>query len=166
MTALLKLIPLKDWIYLAILILLGCGFWYYTVHERKIGAAHEIAAVTKASDATKRQAQATIDTNAAQYAANLKASQEKRDADVNAAAAHAADLGERLRYYETHNGGNPVLQGPTAPGTPAAACSGSDSEVVVPRAIYEGLINVEAATEHDQPIIVSERSERDSLTGK
>ncbi len=159
-------IPIKDWIYIAIIVILGIGFWSWSVHERKVGAAHETAAVLKASDKTKAAADKLLAAQDADYKAKLKASQEKRDADVNAAAAHAADLGDRLRYYETHHGTDTVLPGTAAPGTPAAACAGSDSDVVVPRATFEALLAVEAAAEHDHAILLSERAERDSLTGE
>lgn len=166
MGAILKLVPLKDWIYLAIIVVAGLAFWGYSVHERKVGAAHEVEAVTKASDRTKADAQKVLDAKTDDYKLKLKASQEKRDEDVNAAAAHAADLGDRLRHYEALNRANAGVPGAATPGTPAAACSGSDSEVVIPRPVFEALIGVEAAAEHDHAIIISERAERDALTGK
>lgn len=47
MGALLALIPTKDWIYGGVVVALLAGFGWYTVHERNIGKAHEVALVTK-----------------------------------------------------------------------------------------------------------------------
>lgn len=37
--ALLKLIPIKDWVYLSLIVALGLAFGAYTIHERHIGEA-------------------------------------------------------------------------------------------------------------------------------
>lgn len=49
MLALLKLIPLKDYIYGSAIVALLIGFGVYTAHERGIGKAAEVALVTKAA---------------------------------------------------------------------------------------------------------------------
>jgi hypothetical protein len=50
MGALLALIPFKDWVYGGIILSLLIGFGVYTVHERNLGAAHEVAALKASSD--------------------------------------------------------------------------------------------------------------------
>lgn len=54
MLALLKLVPLKDWLYLSLIVALLGGFASYTIHERHVGEAKieaaEAKAVTKAND--------------------------------------------------------------------------------------------------------------------
>lgn len=50
MAALLALIPFKDWVYGGIILSLLVGFGLYTVHERNLGAAHEVAALKASSD--------------------------------------------------------------------------------------------------------------------
>ncbi len=50
MGALLALIPGKDLVYCAILLAVIAGFGAYTVHERHLGAAHEVAALKASSD--------------------------------------------------------------------------------------------------------------------
>jgi hypothetical protein len=47
---LLALIPAKDWLYGAVIVALLAGFGWYTVHERNLGAAHEVAALKTSSD--------------------------------------------------------------------------------------------------------------------
>jgi hypothetical protein len=49
--AFLKVIPVKDWIYGAVIALLLAGFGWYTVHERHEGAAKILAADKKLVDA-------------------------------------------------------------------------------------------------------------------
>lgn len=49
MLALLKLIPLKDWIYAGIIAALLGLFGWYTVHERNIGKADVVAVDNKAA---------------------------------------------------------------------------------------------------------------------
>ena len=50
MGALLALIPGKDLAYGSAIIALLIGFGWYTIHERNLGAAHEIAALKVSSD--------------------------------------------------------------------------------------------------------------------
>ena len=50
MGALLALIPGKDLAYGSAIIALLIGFGWYTIHERNLGAAHEIAALKASSD--------------------------------------------------------------------------------------------------------------------
>ena len=55
MGALLALIPGKDMIYAAIILILLVAFGMYTVHERHAGAAHEMAALQASSDRLQKQ---------------------------------------------------------------------------------------------------------------
>jgi hypothetical protein len=50
MGALLALIPGKDIVYGIIIVAILAGFGAYTVHERHLGAAHEVAALRASSD--------------------------------------------------------------------------------------------------------------------
>jgi len=153
----LSLIPIKDWIYLGAIVALLSVFGWYTVHERHIGAQHELEAVQKASAKTQAEAQAQIDELDKSYTATLAAVQEKQDEQLKTAAATAADLSSRLRNYEAHNRACPVL-----PGTAAPAASG----VAAPDSVTEAVAGVIAAAEHDLAVIDAERQERDALTGK
>jgi hypothetical protein len=70
--------PIRFYLYLGALITLLAGFGAFTVHERRVGAAHEISAVQEAT----RKAQAKADAQTAILAA--KAAQ----AEVNYNAEH------------------------------------------------------------------------------
>lgn len=50
MLALLKMVSIKDWLYAGLIVALLGGFGWYTIHERSIGEAHEIAALKISSD--------------------------------------------------------------------------------------------------------------------
>jgi hypothetical protein len=69
MGALLAMIPGKDLLYGAILVVLLAGFGWYTVHERNLGAAHEVAALKSSSD--KLQAQTAAQTVELKARANM-----------------------------------------------------------------------------------------------
>lgn len=67
MLALLKLVPLKDWLYCGAILVLLAGFVTYTVHERHIGEqkieaadAKVVAAQTAANKASEEKANASI----------------------------------------------------------------------------------------------------------
>lgn len=73
MLGLLNLIPLKDWAYGTIIVVLLSAFGYYTYHERQAGAQKEIAVVEKASakqEVTEQKATATAQASETQ-ASNL-----------------------------------------------------------------------------------------------
>lgn len=78
--ALLRLVPLKDWIYGGIIVGLLVAFGCYTVHERHVGAAKIEAIDARAVKAQKAhnkevetRAKTTIDSAAAQYKAAVAA---------------------------------------------------------------------------------------------
>jgi len=157
MLALLNLIPLKDWLYVGAIVALLTAFGCYTVHERRIGAAHEVAAVQAASEKTKAEAQETIDRLDKEYGIALATIQEKQDEQLKAAATNADDLTRRLRNYQATHGSCPVLPSPAAPASGEAPAAGSVESAI------EQLIS---AAEHDLAVINAERAERDLLTGK
>lgn len=51
----LSLIPLKDWIYVTVIGALIVSFGAWTIHERHVGAAHEIAALKASSDKLEQE---------------------------------------------------------------------------------------------------------------
>ena len=79
MGALLALIPGKDLAYGAIIVALLAGFGWYTIHERDIGKAHEVAALAASS-------------------AKLQAETDKKTADLQA----RANMAEQA-YDKEHN---------------------------------------------------------------
>jgi hypothetical protein len=51
----LAMIPFKDWIYGGVIVALLAGFGWYTVHERNLGAAHEVAALQASSEKIQQE---------------------------------------------------------------------------------------------------------------
>jgi hypothetical protein len=65
LAALLKLVPLKDWVYVAIIAALLGAFGWYTIHERDIQKAKDMAAAARAVAAANKKIQA-VDATAQQ----------------------------------------------------------------------------------------------------
>jgi hypothetical protein len=168
MFAILGLIPSRVWEYLGIVLALSIAFGAYTLHERRLGAAHELAAVVAENAAVTAAADQRIADLTKDYTAKLKGAQ---DAFLqNALAAdkqHAADV-DRLRklaaYYQSHA----VL--PSAGGTGAepdpTAGSGSAGGVGVVYIDANVPLDLASALRHDDDLLAVCRAERDSLTGK
>ena len=72
MLALLKLVPLKDWIYGAIIVALLAAFGVYTVHERHIGEQKIEAADARAAKAQAVKVQTTEHTAQESVNASVK----------------------------------------------------------------------------------------------
>ena len=161
MTALLSLIPLKDWLYGGLIVALLIGFGWYTHRERSIGAANEVKVVQAASAKVQAAAAKQIATINAQHAATVAAIKVVQNAQLQIAAIDSAVLTQRLRNYEANRScPRPVLAGSPAAPTGSASSPGSDSSV------ESAVEQVIAAAEHDNAVIDAERAERDSLTGK
>lgn len=161
MSALLTLIPIKDWLYIGAFVLLGAGVAYERHHLLAEGAAHERATVQAASVKAAEAAAKQVATLNSQHIAAIAAIQEKQSVQLKAAAADSATLSQRLRNYQaSHSCPGPVLGGAASPDPSAYTGPGRVSGV---EAAIEQLI---AAAEHDNAVIVAERAERDSLTGK
>lgn len=100
--ALLKLIPLKDWLYGSAIVALLIGFGVYTAHERGVGEAKEIAAVAKAVAVQNTKTQKVV------LNANLQI--QAANAAANAAMAVApADSPSVIVRYGTSEGACAVL---------------------------------------------------------
>ncbi|HXI67301.1 MAG TPA: hypothetical protein VNH41_05135 [Steroidobacteraceae bacterium] len=153
----LALIPARVWAELGGAIALLLLFAGYTVHERRLGAQHELQAVMDASANTEAKARASIDAIAKQYQTALQQTQESYNAQIAQGNAVADDLTQRLRHYQATHGSCPVLPSPAAPASGAAPTTGSVESAI------EQLIH---AAEHDLAVINAERAERDLLTGK
>lgn len=166
MTALLALIPGKDWLYCGAIAALLVGFGVYTHHERSLGAAAEVKVVQQASAKVQAAAAKQIATLNAQHAASVAAIQETQSAQLKAAAADSATLAGRLRNYEARNRcPNPVLGSPASP-DPSAYTGPGSAGSTAQSSVDAALAALIAAAEHDNAVLVAERAERDSLTGK
>jgi hypothetical protein len=104
-TAFLKRIPAKDWLYLAVIAALGTAFGIYTAHERDVGKAEVIAADKAAT--LKAQAAAQKETDRLQAKANE--------------AEHSHD--QELMDLRAYRDSNPVHVG---------VCNHTDSKPVLP----------------------------------
>ena len=102
MIALFKLIPLKDWLYVAAILTVIVGLTSYTVHERRVGAAHEVAALKASSDKLNAAADAKIAALTKEHAATVAQVESKLDAQLQSALTqHDADL-KRLRDFDAY----------------------------------------------------------------
>jgi hypothetical protein len=158
--ALLKLIPLKDWLYIAAIVAIISLFVGYTMHERHVGAVHELAAVTKAGAKAEAAVEAKIKTLTDQHAATVADIEDKyegllKDADNQ----HGSDL-QRLRDADTYRKTHSLL--PSAGSSAAQADSGG--------AGLTGLESVSAkladAVRRDDAALNACYADRDDLTGK
>lgn len=154
----LSLVPIKDWLYVGAIVALLIGFGVFVHHERSLGAAAEVRVVQEASAKVQAAAAKQVAALNSQHAATVAAIQEKQSADLKAAAAQSASLASRLRQYRA----NRSCPGPVLAGTPAAPAAGAAG----PSSVDEAVAGVIAAAAHDNAIVIAERAERDSLTGK
>lgn len=116
--AVLKLVPLRDWLWAGLAV---AGIIFYNVHVHNLEvryAADKVAAVgaavTDASDKLVASAAKEMNAQAAAYAANLKKVNETYAQATQASdTAHAADL-QRLRQLASagNSGSNEPLEGP------------------------------------------------------
>lgn len=162
MGTLLELVPLKDWLYAGLLVLVIA----FSVHEyRDIeakGAAKETAAVQMASAAVQAQAKKTNDKLTADYsAAVVTVGENYAKAMQSADAAHDADLKLLQRRAASSGGsGNTAVGGASG----AAATAGAGDEG------FSGLgsvaLELATALRADDAALTQCYADRDSLTGK
>lgn len=164
--ALAEMIPLKDWLYAGLfVILLAFGAYEYRAIEAK-GAAQETQAVQKASakataDATKHNDELT-----AQYTSALVTSGETYAKAIQAANdAHAADM-QRLQHRAEAggSGANAAVGGASGAGATATGWpQGADGLGSVPGSLGLELAD---ALRTDDAALMKCYADRDSLTGK
>jgi hypothetical protein len=153
--AMLSALGIKDIVY-GVLIAAALAYGGWTYHKYESAVAY--AATAKAETAQVQKAAAlAIQNSQNDYAAKLAATQETQNAQLKAAAASSATLAARLRQYQANRCPNPVL------GSAAAAASGGVADT---GSVESALEQLAAAAAHDNAVIVAERAERDSLTGK
>lgn len=163
----LALIPTKDWIYLSLIIAVLIGFGSYTIHERHVGAAKEVAALTKSSDELNRKADAKIvklnTEHATQVATIIGVIDNERKANVSAAASDA----QRLREYDAYRRSHPAVGSPASgPGDQSGRGGSADStDDILQRLELVGL-QLAAANRLAKTALTSCMIERESLTGK
>jgi membrane protein involved in colicin uptake len=159
---LVKLIPIRDWLY-AGLAIAAMVFWFHHDHvEQAAGAARVTAAVAKASAEAEKAAAAQIALLETQHAADAAKVKEVYDTALTTAAAqHAADL-DRLRSLTAHraDGGGPVLESSGAGSSTSDGGTGSLAELGTLAATLAD------ALRRDDAALSACYVDRDSLTGK
>jgi hypothetical protein len=129
---LLSLIPIRDWLYMAIIIGLIAGFAVFVHHERALGAQKIVAADKAATAREIAVAEANNAQLASRYEAKLQGTQSDYEAQLAAGHSTADALAASLsNYVARHRCASPVpahpagARGPNGP--PAVA--GSDSSI-------------------------------------
>lgn len=161
MLALLKLIPLKDFVYLGVILAILGAALYERNHLINEGEAKEVVAVTKAGQKAEAAAETTIKTLTDQHATAVATIEDNYEGMLkDADAQHTADT-DRLRNFDAYRKTHPVLA--SAPGSATStADAGADR--------FERLESVSAeladALRRDDDALTTCYAERDSLTGK
>jgi hypothetical protein len=167
MPALLALVPIKDWVYLSLILALIGGFVSYTIHERHLGAAHEVAALKKSSNTL----QAAAVKHNAEIAKAYAASSSKIVGDLNAQLKTASDQhdsdAQRLREYDTYRSAHPAVgSAGSAVGVVAAgneSSNGLDQRLASLEQVALGLATADREVSDSLTACIAERN---SLTGK
>jgi hypothetical protein len=160
-------VPLRDYIYAAAIIILLIAFGWYTVHERDVGQAKEIAALRASSDKLLANANKTIATLTAQHAAEVAQVKENLNAQIQAAnAQHDSDL-QRLRAYDAYRHSHPALPGAVAgPAASTANASGSGSLDERLTSLELVALQLAAAGREVDASLTACLADRNALTGK
>lgn len=163
----LALIPTKDYIYAAIIVALLAGFGWYTIHERHIGAAKEVAALKVSSDELNRKADAKIvklnTEHATQVATIIGVIDNERKANVSAAASDA----DRLREYDAYRRSHPAVGSPASgPKNQSDGSGSADRNADRSFELEQDALNLADAGRSVLTALKSCMIERDSLTGK
>jgi hypothetical protein len=126
MSALLALLPAKDWIYGGVIVALLIGFGAYTVHERRVGAAKVVAADTKLADEQKAHV-ADVQATAAKTSAAVEAQYESDVDTLSTPAPRVVCIAPGRRAVPQAAGGSgSAIQGAQS-GVPASGSGGDDS---------------------------------------
>lgn len=167
MPAILSLVPLKDWIYGGIIVALLAGFGVYTVHERHLGAAHEVAALQKSSAALQAKAQEHIIEVAKAYTDSFNANEEKLNAQLQAASDQHDSDAQRLRDYDAYRSAHSaVARAANAPATPVSGASGTDDLEQRIASLEQVALSLADADRQIEAALAACIRDRDSLTGK
>jgi hypothetical protein len=167
MTALLAMIPAKDWIY-GTLIASLLAFGFYEVHHLKAeGAAQEAAALQKSSAELQVKADAQVQVNAANYAATVAAITERENANTQTANAQLSDAAKRVSDYDAYRRSHPNVGSPATAaaiaGSGSVGTSGIEDEF---RQLEQVALSLASSTAHDVIALTQCMQERDALTGK
>lgn len=163
----LALIPTKDWIYLSLIIAVLIGFGSYTIHERHVGAAKEVAALEKSSkklqDAAVKKVAALTTEHATQVATIIGVIDNERKAN----AAKSASDAERLREYDAYRRAHSAVDRPASgPGDQGGGDGSAPTVDNLLSSLEQVGLQLATANRLAKTALTSCMIERESLTGK
>lgn len=163
----LALIPTKDWIYLSLIIAVLIGFGSYTIHERHVGAAKEVAALEKSSeklqDAAVKKVAALTTEHATQVATIIGVIDNERKAN----AAKSASDAERLREYDAYRRAHSSMDRPASgPGDQGGGDGSAPTVDNLLSSLEQVGLQLATANRLAKTALTSCMIERESLTGK
>lgn len=165
LTALLKLVPFRDYAYAALALAAVVWFLHHDHVERGIGAARVTAAVTAATAKANAVAQDKIDKLNAAHADDVAQIEDRYENTIRANdASNAADL-QRLRERAARNASSNQVLGSASAGeaTGEAGTSSSDGLGSVPADLA---LKLATALRADDASLDKCYADRDGLTGK
>jgi hypothetical protein len=167
MSALLALIPLKDWIYLSLIAALLGGFAAYTIHERNLGAAHEVATLKKSSDELQAKAAAHVAQVAKAYSTASTVNLENLNAQLKAASDQHDSDAQRLREYDAYRRAHPaVASAQTGSGIGVSGGSGTSEDDGRFASLEQVALQLATAGREVNSSLSACMADRDALTGK
>jgi hypothetical protein len=167
MLALLKLVPLKDWIYLSLIVALLGGFVSYTIHERDIGKAHELAVLKKSSDELQAKAAAHVAQVAKAYSTASISNLETLNAQLKTASDQHDSDAQRLREYDAYRRAHPaVASAQTGSGTGGQGGSGANQDDGQLSSLEQVALGLATAGREVNAALGACMADRNALTGK
>jgi hypothetical protein len=167
MSALLALIPLKDWIYGGIIVAILAGFGWYTVHERDLGKASEVAALKKSSDELQAKAAAHVAQVAKAYSTASTVNLENLNAQLKAASDQHDSDAQRLREYDAYRRTHPaVASAQTGSGFGSAGSQSSNGYDEQFASLEQVALQLATAGREVNASLAACMADRTTLTGK
>ena len=158
------LFGLKDYLYGAALLILVAGFGWYTVHERDLGKARELAILQESSQKLQAAADAHVAALVAQHdheVASLKGTYENQR--IIDSAQRISDA-QRLHNYDAYrSAGTPVPGASGGPGNPPVSAGSSSADVVRFERLEQVALGLAAAGRAVSASLTECEVERDSL---
>ena len=108
-------LPIKDILYASIILLLLGGFGWYTIHERDIGEAKEVAALKASSEKLQAAADAKVAQITAQHTTEVTTIKETYETALTADSAQRSSDAQRLRNYDAYRSAHGAV-GSASPG--------------------------------------------------
>ncbi len=167
MPGLLSLIPLKDWVYGALIAALLAFGVYEVNHLKAEGAAHEVAVLQASSAKLTADAQKQVVATATAYAKSLTKVKGDLDEQVKTAAVQHDSDAQRLRDYDAYRRQHAALG--SAGGGSGSQSAGASSAISVDDVLAgmeQAGLSLASANRLAAAALTACAAERESLTGK